>query len=197
MFGTGLNAEVSGLPRLAIELVNSLGVPVVAVDIASGVNSDTGAVMGAAVNASLTVTFGFAKFGHVSYPGAAHCGELRVAEIGFASAAIDDIAPAGLFLEAGDVRQWLKQRSIDSHKGLYGHVMIIAGSRGKAGAALLASRGALRIGAGLVTAAIPASVADIVASGQAELMTEPVADRDGRFDGKQRGEYARIADQRR
>ncbi len=183
IFGSGLSAEVTGLPRRAIESMNSLGVPIVAVDIASGVNCDTGAVMGIAVHASLTVTFGFAKFGHVSYPGAEHCGELRVADIGFAPEAVRDLAPRGRFLEADDVRGWLRPRPHNSHKGMYGHVMVIAGGRGKSGAALLASRGALRMGAGLVTAAVPASVADIVAAGQAELMTEPIADRDGQFDG--------------
>jgi len=184
IFGTGLNAEVTGLARHAIDLVNALDVPVVAVDIASGVNADTGAIMGAAANASMTVTFGFAKFGHLSYPGAGCCGELRLAEIGFASGAVDEIAPTGLYLDAMDVRPWLQPRPYNSHKGMYGHPMVIAGSRGKSGAVLLAARGALRTGAGLVTAAIPASIADVVASGQAELMTEAIADRDGHFDGQ-------------
>src|ERR1700693_4752300 len=92
IFGTGLNAEVKGLPRGAIEKINATKIPSVAIDIASGVNSDTGAVMGAAIDASLTVTFGFAKFGHVSYPGAQHCGELKIEQIGFALQAIDEIA---------------------------------------------------------------------------------------------------------
>jgi len=184
IFGTGLNAEVNGLPRAAIEKINALKVPVVAIDIASGINSDTGAVMGAAIDASLTVTFGFAKYGHVSYPGAGHCGELKVEQIGFAPQAMDEIAPRGLFLEARDVRGWMTPRTDNSHKGMFGHVMVIAGSRGKAGAALLSSRGALRAGAGLVTAAIPNCVADVVSSGQAELMTEAIADRDGHFDGR-------------
>jgi hydroxyethylthiazole kinase-like uncharacterized protein yjeF len=184
IFGTGLNAQVGGLPRAAIEKINSIDTPVVAIDIASGVNSDTGAVMGTAINAALTVTFGFAKFGHVSHPGAGHCGELKIEQIGFAAQAIDDIAPKGLFIEAKDAREWMMPRADNSHKGMYGHVMVIAGSRGKAGAALLSSRGALRVGAGLVTAAVPNCVADLVATGQAELMTEAIADRDGHFDGR-------------
>jgi ADP-dependent NAD(P)H-hydrate dehydratase / NAD(P)H-hydrate epimerase len=183
IFGTGLNAEVRGLARRAIESINSMGAPAVAVDIASGVNSDTGAIMGAAVRASLSVTFGFAKYGHVSNPGAELCGELRVVDIGFDPGAVKDLDPRGRLLEAADVRGWLKPRASNSHKGMYGHVMVVAGGRGKAGAALLAARGALRMGAGLVTAAVPASVAEIVAAGQAELMTEPVADCEGHFDG--------------
>ena len=183
IFGTGLNAEVKDAPRHAIETVNSFAVPTVAVDIASGVNSDTGAVMGAAIRASLTVTFGFAKFGHVSYPGAELCGELRIADIGFAPRAIEEIAPRGRFLEPGDVRHLIRMRPANSHKGMYGHPLVIAGGRGKSGAVLLASRGALRAGAGLVTAAVPESIQPVVAAGQAELMTEPIADRDGHFDG--------------
>jgi hydroxyethylthiazole kinase-like uncharacterized protein yjeF len=183
IFGTGLNAEVKDRPRRAIEIVNSFAVPTVAVDIASGVNSDTGAIMGAAIKASLTVTFGFAKFGHVSYPGAGNCGELRIVDIGFAPHAIEEIAPRGRFLERADLDHLIRPRPENSHKGMYGHPLVIAGSRGKSGAVLLASRAALRTGAGLVTAAVPESVQPIVAEGQAELMTEPIADRDGHFDG--------------
>jgi NAD(P)H-hydrate epimerase len=185
IFGTGLNAEVKGLPRSAIELVNDTQSEIVAVDIASGVNSDNGAIMGAAVRASMTVTFGLAKFGHVSYPGAAMCGELIVAEIGFAPEAIDEIAPRGRLIERDDVKPLVHRRPANSHKGLYGHPMVVAGSVGKAGAAILASRAALRMGAGLVTAAIPESVSSIVAGAQAELMTEPMPDRDGHFEGRE------------
>ena len=184
IFGTGLNAEVKGLPRRAIELINDAHSTAVAVDIASGVNSDTGAIMGAAVKASLTVTFGLAKFGHVSYPGAEHCGELTVAEIGFAPQAIEAIARRGRLIERDDVRPLIHPRAANSHKGLYGHPLIIAGGTGKAGAAILTSRAALRMGAGLVTAVIPASVSAIVAGAQAEVMTEPTPDRDGHFDGR-------------
>jgi hydroxyethylthiazole kinase-like uncharacterized protein yjeF len=184
IFGTGLNAEVKGLARRAIEAINRAGAPVVAVDIASGVNSDSGAVMGAAVCAALTVTFGLAKFGHVSYPGAELCGELEIAEIGFAPLAIAEVAPRGLFFDAVEARPFMRSRPLNSHKGNYGHVMVIAGGRGKSGAAILASRGALRMGAGLVTTAVPETIGAIVAVGQAELMTEPIADRDGHFDGQ-------------
>jgi ADP-dependent NAD(P)H-hydrate dehydratase / NAD(P)H-hydrate epimerase len=181
IFGIGLNAEVRGLARGAIEAINSLGVPVAAVDIASGVNADSGAVMGAAVAANLTVTFGYAKYGHVSYPGAECTGDLEIVDIGFAPAAIEEIAPRGRMIEAMDATSRLKPRLTNSHKGTYGHALIIAGSRGKSGAAILAARGALRMGAGLVTAAIPGSIAAIVATGQAELMTAPMPDRDGHF----------------
>ncbi len=192
IFGTGLNAEVKGIPRRAIETINSLPVPVVAVDIASGVNSDTGAIVGAAVKASLSVTFGHAKFGHVSYPGAELCGELKIVEIGFASHAIDEISPRGRLLDCDQVRPLIRPRPENSHKGMYGHPLVIAGARGKSGAVILASRAALRMGAGLVTAAVPESVQLIVAAGQAELMTEAIAERDGHFDGSHASEALNI-----
>src|SRR5579863_5180747 len=131
IFGTGLNAPVKDAPRRTIEIVNSFAVPTVAVDIASGVNSDTGAIMGAAIRASMTVTFGFAKFGHVSYPGAGQTGELRVVDIGFAPHAIEEIAPRGRFLERAVLQHLIRPRSQNSHKGMYGHPLIIAGGRGK------------------------------------------------------------------
>jgi ADP-dependent NAD(P)H-hydrate dehydratase / NAD(P)H-hydrate epimerase len=183
IFGTGLNSEVRGLARRAIELINAADKEVVAVDIASGVDSDTGAIMGLAVNAAVTVTFGFAKYGHVSYPGAGLSGCLEIVDIGFAPGAIAEIAPRGRFLERSDILPLIRPRADNTHKGTYGHPLIIAGSRGKSGAALLVARGTLRAGAGLVTAAIPESVALSVAAGQAELMTEPLPDRDGHFDG--------------
>lgn len=183
IFGTGLNAEVKGIARRAVEEVNRAAAVVTAVDIASGVNADTGAIMGVAAQADLTVAFGAAKLGHVSYPGAACCGALEVADIGFAPAALAELVATGCYLEAADVAPLVKPRIANTHKGTYGHPLIVAGSRGKAGAALLASRAALRMGAGLVTAAIPESVAAIVAAGQAELMTEPMPDLNGHFDG--------------
>jgi NAD(P)H-hydrate epimerase len=181
IFGTGLNAKIEGIAARTIEAINDLGVPVVAVDIASGVNADTGAIMGCAVKATRTVTFGFAKFGHASYPGLSVCGDLEIADIGFATGAISEIAPRGRLIEAPDVRPLIRPRANNSHKGHNGHLIVIAGSRGKGGAAVLASRAALRTGAGLVTAAIPDCVSDIVAIGQAELMTEPMPSREGHF----------------
>jgi hydroxyethylthiazole kinase-like uncharacterized protein yjeF len=183
IFGTGLNAEVSGWAGAAIEAMNLAGQPIVAVDIASGVNADTGAVMGVAVKASRTVTFGYPKYGHLSYPGAEHAGALEIVDIGFAAEALTRIAPSGRYIEATDVAPLIPRRALNSHKGTYGHPLIIAGSRGKAGAALIAARGALRMGAGLVTAAIPQEVSAIVAAGQIELMTEPMPDHDGHWGG--------------
>jgi len=183
IFGTGLNAEVRGAAAAAIDVLNTSGKPVVAIDIASGLDSDTGAVLGVAVKTALTVTFGYAKYGHLSYPGAEQTGALQIADIGFAAEAMRQLAPRGRYVERAEAAPVVPRRVPNTHKGVYGHPLIIAGSRGKAGAALIASRGALRMGAGLVTTAIPQEVAAIVASGQIELMTEPLPDRDGHCAG--------------
>ena len=183
IFGTGLNAQVKGVAGAAISAMNAARRSIVAVDIASGLDADTGALMGTAVRAAMTVTFGFAKYGHLSYPGAEMTGVLEIVDIGFAADAITQIAPRGRYVERAEVIPLVPRRVSNTHKGTYGHPLIIAGSRGKAGAALIASRGALRMGAGLVTAAIPEEVAAIVAGGQIELMTEPIPDRDGHCGG--------------
>ncbi|MGH7880669.1 MAG: NAD(P)H-hydrate epimerase, partial [Candidatus Binataceae bacterium] len=181
LLGTGLNAEVRSVMRAAITALNRRGRPIVAVDLPSGLDADTGVVMGVAVKAAATVTFGCAKYAHLSYPGAALCGELEIADIGFPPAALAELKPAGRLIEAAEAAALLPSRAADSHKGTYGHLLIVAGGRGKAGAAILAARGALRSGAGLVTAAIPAGVAAIVAGAQAELMSEAMPERDGHF----------------
>jgi hydroxyethylthiazole kinase-like uncharacterized protein yjeF len=179
IFGTGLNAPITGLPAAAVTLINGRDAGRVAVDIPSGINADTGAVMGVAVRAALTVTFGLAKYGHVSYPGASYSGQVKIIDIGFAPAAMAEVAPQGCLVEAPEITPLLAPRSADSHKGNFGHPLIVAGGWGKSGAALLAGRGALRIGAGLVTVATARAVAPIVAAGQAELMTAALPDLDG------------------
>ncbi len=181
IFGTGLNAPVSAPAGAAIDLINESAVPVVAVDIASGVNADTGAIMGNAVRAALTVTFGLPKFGHISYPAADCCGRLEVVDIGFAPQALAEIAPKGRWLELAEMSSLWPTRAAASHKGMFGHPLIIAASRGKSGAALLAARGALRVGAGLVTVAAPETALPGLTTACPELMSEPMPEREGHF----------------
>ena len=180
IWGTGLNRTRTGqtgeiIPRV-IALIHSVSTPVVSVDIPSGICSDTGEMVGNAVQADLTVTFGLPKRGHYLYPGAAHRGTLKVIDIGFPSALIETI-PAGLqLLDREEVRGTLPSRTPDAHKGKYGHILVIAGSVGKTGAASLASVSALRVGAGLVTLALPASLNPVLERKLTEVMTHPVAE---------------------
>ncbi|KAF0220219.1 MAG: hypothetical protein FD174_1458 [Geobacteraceae bacterium] len=175
MFGTGLKSEVRGAYRKAIELVNAAGRPVVAVDIPSGIHGSSGRMMGSAVRADVTVTFAVAKLGHVLYPGAEYAGRLRVSDIGI-PAEVTAMAAGYDFLDADDGRQLVKRRERTSHKGSFGHSLIVAGSTGKTGAAAMAANSAVRAGSGLVTLAVPAGLNHILEVKTTEAMTLPLPD---------------------
>lgn len=181
IFGTGLSSAVRGLHAEVIERINRAGPPVFAVDIPSGLNADTGMPLGACVRAAATATFGFAKVGHTTFPGAELVGELRVVDIGIAPEAVAESPPEAALLEAADVGRLVPVRRRDAHKGDAGHLLVIAGSFGKTGAAQLVSRAALRTGAGLVTLVGPASLYPVYAGGVSEAMTEVLPDRDGKM----------------
>jgi ADP-dependent NAD(P)H-hydrate dehydratase / NAD(P)H-hydrate epimerase len=178
LFGTGF----SGAPRpeaaAAITWMNSAPLPTIAVDIPSGVDSDTGATPGEAVRADATVTFAYPKLGQFLLPGADLVGELIVRDIGFAWDAVPCDTPFRWLRREG-LRGLLTKRPRESHKGLYGHVLIVGGSRGMSGAPTLAAKAALRTGAGLVTVAAPESAQPIIAGKVDEAMTVPVTEADG------------------
>ncbi len=179
LLGTGLRSEVTGLYADAIEMINSCGAPVLAVDIPSGLDPDTGAAEGAVVQADATATFGFAKLGQVQHPGIGHCGALAVVDIGIDGEALLENPPRAALLRGESVTDLVPRRSPVAHKGSAGHLAVIAGALGKAGAAILATRAGLRGGAGLVTMAGPHSVNAVCASAVPEAMTEPWPDRKG------------------
>ena len=180
IFGTGLSSEVGEPHAGVMKMINSTARKVVAVDVPSGINSDDGKVMGVAVHADMTVTFGLPKRGLYLYPGAQAAGTIKTAEIGIPRAAIGNSAIGANLLTAAHVRGLLPKREPDSHKGTYGHLLIIAGSVGKTGAAVLAARAALRSGAGLVTLAVPESLNDIFEEKLTEEMTVPLPETDER-----------------
>lgn len=163
LFGTGFRGAIEGQPARIVELVDTArnrGAKVVAVDIPSGVNADTGAVDGPAIEADLTVTFALAKPGLIVYPGAANVGELVVADICTPRQVVDEASAFAHTTEPADIAGWLPARtnSLDSNKGKFGHVLVVAGSRGFMGAAAMSADAAARTGAGLVTLAVPESL---------------------------------------
>ncbi|HXE97888.1 MAG TPA: NAD(P)H-hydrate dehydratase [Dongiaceae bacterium] len=175
LLGTGLSSAVSGTYLEAIKLMNASGRPVVAVDIPSGIDGTTGRVQGEAVRANLTVTFAFAKLGHVLYPGAEHTGRLVVADIGIPTEVME--AAAGYdFINADAARPMLRRRERTAHKGSFGHCLIVAGSKGKTGAAALAANSAVRAGSGLVTLGAAESIHGILEVKTTEVMTIPLSD---------------------
>jgi len=178
LFGTGLRNSVGGLYREAIELINASGRPIVAVDIPSGIDGTTGLVLGTAVRAHTTVTFAFAKLGHVLYPGAEYTGRLVVTDIGI-PVTLMETAVCADFLNADTVRPLLQHRDRQAHKGHFGHCLIIAGSTGKTGAAALSANSAVRAGSGLVTLAVAESIHHILEMKTTEVMTSPLPDAGG------------------
>jgi hydroxyethylthiazole kinase-like uncharacterized protein yjeF len=172
LLGTGLNSPVTGLMAVLIERVNHLRPPVLAVDIPTGLSADTGAVLGVALKAEVTVTYGWPKLGQVLPPGRDYVGRLWQVDISIPPTLARE-APLEL-AEARDLRELLPPRPFGSHKGNFGHLLVLAGSVGKTGAAAMTSEAALRAGAGLVTLGIPASLNDILEVKLTEAMTLPL-----------------------
>lgn len=172
LFGTGFTGRVSGVHASFIEAMNDSGLPVLAVDIPSGVAGDTGAVESEAVIAERTVTFAAPKVGLLQYPGAGYVGEMDVADIGIPEDLVDAIVRSRIFLTTeDDAESLLPARAPDSHKGDCGRVLVIGGSPGMTGAPAMAGQAALRCGAGLVTIAVPGGLADILEIKLTEVMT--------------------------
>ena len=175
VFGTGLRTPLTGFYETVVADLNSLGAAIVAVDLPSGLSADTNEVIGPAVEADLTVTFAAPKLPLVLPPARALAGELVIVDIGIPPQVIDELeGPRVDVLTRDGLRGLVPERDPAGHKGDYGHVLVVAGSRGKTGAAHLAASGALRGGAGLVTVATPASCLPIVAALGAEYMTLPL-----------------------
>lgn len=180
LLGTGCMSPVSGRYREAIHLINQAGRPIVAVDLPSGIHADTGVVMGAAVRASLTVTFGAPKLGLYLGAGIDHAGLIRIVDIGIPQAFVDEVESRTMLITPASTRLALPERRPSAHKGTFGHAGIIAGSVGKTGAAALAAKAALRMGAGLVTVATPSSVNDTLEAKLLEVMTVPMPETSAR-----------------
>ena len=174
LLGTGLSATVTGAYREAIQLMNQAGRPIIAIDMPSGIHADNGTILGQAVRATATVTFGLPKLGLYVGPGIDHAGTIHVVDIGIPTAYTDALDTRIILVTSEQVANALPPRRASSHKGTYGHAGILAGSVGKTGAAALAARAALRMGTGLVTVAIPSSVNDILEAKLLEAMTMPL-----------------------
>lgn len=171
LFGTGLDRAIEGVRAELVARLNAADAPIFAIDLPSGIDADTGAVLGVAIEAKLTVTFAAHKRGLWQMPGRGHAGEIVCADIGVPGPACRDS-----LLELADAARWLPRRSLDAHKGTAGHVLVIAGSPGRTGAALLSGLGALRGGAGLVTIAARGAARDALDHKVVELMTSELAD---------------------
>jgi hydroxyethylthiazole kinase-like uncharacterized protein yjeF len=174
LFGAGLDRPVEGEPGRVIAAINAAGAPVLAVDLPSGINGSTGAVMGAAIIARHTVTFFRHKPGHVLLPGRVHCGAVTVADIGIPAGVLAGIQPR-TFLNVPEL--WgahFPSPQVGGHKYARGHTVVVSGGIAHTGAARLAARGALRAGAGLVTIASPNEALVVNATANTAVMVRPV-----------------------
>jgi ADP-dependent NAD(P)H-hydrate dehydratase / NAD(P)H-hydrate epimerase len=174
LFGAGLNRPVEGLPRAMIGSMNAQPAPILAVDLPSGINGASGAVMGTAVKASRTVTFFRKKPGHLLLPGRIHCGAVSVADIGIPTSVLAQIAPRTRENLPALWRGSFPLPQLTGHKYDRGHAVIVSGPSWSTGAARLAARGALRAGAGLVTIASPREALTVNAATNLAVMVRPV-----------------------
>jgi ADP-dependent NAD(P)H-hydrate dehydratase / NAD(P)H-hydrate epimerase len=176
ILGTGLRSEIKGFFKDIISFINQTKAPVFCVDIPSGINSDTGQPCGISIQGRATATFAFPKIGHVTHPGADYTGKLKVVDIGIPAMIAEAVAPKQQLVTQEIAKKGLIPRKADAHKGTTGHVMVIAGSTGKTGAAAMTATAALRTGAGLVTLGVPETLNPILESQLLEAMTLPLPD---------------------
>jgi hydroxyethylthiazole kinase-like uncharacterized protein yjeF len=174
LFGAGLDRPVAGEALEAIGRINSSGGAVIAVDLPSGLNGTTGAVMGAAVGAGRTITFFRKKPGHVLIPGRIFCGEVEVADIGISSRVLDAIKPLAFENGPGLWGALFPVPQRTGHKYSRGHAVVVSGGLAQTGAARLAAMAALRGGAGLVTLASPRDALAVNAATNLAVMVRPV-----------------------
>jgi ADP-dependent NAD(P)H-hydrate dehydratase / NAD(P)H-hydrate epimerase len=174
IFGTGLTKPASGFFEEVFGRINQLQKFVVSVDIPSGVDSDSGQLIGPHVKANLTLALALLKRSHVTFPAAGMMGDIEVVDISLPQKAVDAQPLAVQMVEPGDIAAWFKKRPSDAHKGDFGHVLVIAGSLGKGGAAGLTALAALRAGCGLVTLGIPESCQKALEFHPLEVMTVPL-----------------------
>ncbi|MEW6663149.1 MAG: NAD(P)H-hydrate dehydratase [Bacillota bacterium] len=181
IYGTGFKGSILGIAGEAIRLINSAKKPIVAVDVPSGLETDTGRVLGPCVKATCTVSFGLPKLGLFLDPGARYTGTVKVADISLPHKLIAQ----SQFKHNLITRDWcqglLPSRDTGGHKGTFGKVLVVGGSTGMTGAVYLAAEAALRSGAGLVTAAVPASLYPILETKTTEVITCPLPDVDGGY----------------
>ena len=174
LFGAGLNRPVKGEPHDMIEAINANGAPVLSVDLPSGINGTTAAVMGIAVRATETVTFFRRKPAHLLLPGRIHCGRVRVADIGIDARVLEELHPRTFENVPSAWRKSFPVPQIDSHKYARGHAVVVSGGIAVTGAARMSARGCLRAGAGLVTVASPRDALAVNASALSAVMIREI-----------------------
>jgi hydroxyethylthiazole kinase-like uncharacterized protein yjeF len=174
ILGTGLSSDVRGFYKEVIDFINASNRPIFSVDIPSGLNSDTGQPCGTCIKATATATFAFAKIGHLLYPGASFTGDLSIVEIGIPYHIASGVNSKQHLITPDDIHKYIAPRQAEAHKGTNGHLLVVAGSTGKTGAAAMTAMSAVRSGAGLVTLAVATGLNAILENQILEAMTVPL-----------------------
>jgi len=195
LLGTGSQGAVKGYLEEVIRDVNNSSAERVAVDLPSGLSADSNEIPGICIDADATVTFACPKIPHVFLPAEEKVGEVFVTDIGIPEEAVEAEGVRLNLVDADDLAHYLPPRKVESHKGDYGHLMVVAGSKGKPGAARMVAEGAFRAGVGLVTVATPESVQPILAPQVMEMMTEPLPEtREGTLSAKATARVLKLLD---
>ncbi len=176
LYGIGFQGALKEFDSRVVSIMNFSKIPVISVDIPSGLEADTGKIHGEAIRASHTVTFALPKLGLLVKPGLDYVGTLTVADISIPLALMQDAGIKNNLIDENWVRPLIRKRDPESHKGTYGHAIIIGGSLGMTGAVMMSAYSALRTGAGLVTAALPESLVPVFSSALMEVMSAPLAE---------------------
>ncbi len=179
LLGIGVDRPLSRRYLSVVRAMNKADLFRIAVDLPSGLPSDSGEIIGEAINADLTVCMAAYKPAHLLYPARSYCGMTQVVPVGYPEKLWEGITPIAHVVENKWVTQHLPTRRPDGHKGTFGHVLIVAGSLGMSGATILCAMGALRAGAGLVTVACPHTIQQVIATAVPEVLTIGLPDREG------------------
>jgi len=174
LFGTGLSRGLEGRAREVVDVINSSTLPVVSIDAPSGIHSDTGEVLGAAIRATHTVTMGYPKLGMLFHPGRQFVGDLEVADLGFPDEVLEVNSLGIYLLDRAEAQRRLPDRKPDDYKFRMGTALVVAGSRAYTGAALLTAEGVLRSGCGMVYVAVPGGIRPVIQSGLREAIVVAV-----------------------
>jgi len=192
LFGTGMTRALEGSYRNVVDQVNAARAHVISLDLPSGLPSDRGALLGPAIQASITLAMAFLKSAHLLFPAAEHCGNVAVVSVDYPEHTLQGIVPLARVPELEGIAARLPARTPTGHKGTFGRVLVLAGSHEMPGAAILTCRAALRSGAGMVFLAVPESVRDLLESALPEVITLPMPDEDGTLAGIDRPQFADV-----
>ena len=179
LLGSGLDRPLSGRFSDVVAIINTAQTQTVSLDLPSGLPSDRGSPFDQAVQADLTIAMEFLKPAHLLYPARSHCGDILLARVAYPQEVLAELVPLARVIERAGARIRLPSRPPNGHKGTFGRVLVVAGSTGMSGAAILCAKGALRAGAGLVTVACPSAINSVIETALTEAISLPLPDKEG------------------